>query len=662
MSRRVAIGLWFLWFALETHGAEFRPVAIGHCLIKPDSSELVRWKMEKGPLPSPPQYVIRDYSEKPIAEGEGRLVELDIIETTLKLPKGFYEIEFPATNQRFGIVALPAWQGQAEEFFAIDGALSWLVRDDATRDGLIRVAQRSGIRMIRERLTWGAVQPSADRNDWETPARFDTLRRACAKHGLEVLEMAHDAPAWMGRVEKYPQDLVAAARSWQAIAGHWRPAWGGLEIWNEPDIFFGGNLPADQYVPLAKAIAHAMFEKHIDVPLVGGVVAHCNREFLDTAAENGLLDAIDAFSFHFYGPALEMEGLVARYREWLQAHSASTFGHRGERMPLWLTECGRPWKKGPARPPADQDAESALEIVMKGVEARACGVARYFAFVFPFYEENDHNFGMMDRWATPLRSFAAYAQMIRALRGGVYAGDWKTSDPAVRRARWFTLPPDPQGSNQDLVVLYTGRREANATVRLDLPIARVEGIDGRVLPHGPGGVAVPDGLAYVWLAKDWRQAVGSPDKRIDSNTAAMRLYRLKADPVPRRAPSPIVLRYLYDPAIVEPKSEGYRLKANPEGPMALNVRVFNLSGEQQTVSFATNRAAEGALTPGDQNPTISVPPRSSVDVSLEFDIAQRIAREGRFKAVITATAGPPPWTKVQLVLRFFGKAKEETKH
>ncbi len=656
MSKPGAAASWVLLAMVTAHAAELRPVAIERCFVLPDVLQTVRWKVEGSPPPSPLEYVVRDYAEKPIAHGEGRLAEAGVIETALTLPQGFHEIEFPATKQRFGLVALPAWQGPAEEFFAIDGALSWLVRDGATREGLVRVAQRSGIRMIRERLTWGGVHPGPDRNDWETPSRFDTLRRACEKHGVEVLEMAHDAPGWMGRVEKYPQDLVAAARSWQAIAGHWRSAWGGLEVWNEPDIFFGGNLPADQYVPLAKAIAFAMFEKQIDVPLVGGAVAHCNREFLDTAAENGLLDCIDAFSFHTYGRAMEMEGLVARYRQWLQRHGPSAAGRRAEGMPLWITECGRPWKKGPDRPPADQDAESALDIVMKGVEARACGIARYFSFVFPFYEENDNNFGMMDRRATPLRSFAAYAQMIRALGGASYAGDWKTADRAIRRVRWFRSS-GREAPSHDVVVVYTGRRDARLSVRLGMPVERVEGIDGRRLPHGPDRVEVPDGLAYVWPAKQWREAVASPETLVDAATPAMGLYHLKADPIPRPAPSPIVLRYVYDPARVEPKSEGYRIKASPAGEMPLTIRIFNLSGERRTVSLATNLASPGASSPADKHPSPTIAPKSSVDVSLPWDAAQAMAREGRFKATIIATSGSPPAEKTQLVLSFSGEAE-----
>ncbi len=645
MSRCLAAGLLVFFSVGVAEAVTLKPISVEDCFIMPEAPSAVRWKVEGGSLPEPVQYVIRDYAEKQVASGEAKAAGAGVIETTLKLPQGFYEIEFPATKQRFGIVALPAWKGETEAFFAIDGALSWLVRDDAVREGLIRVAKRTGIRMIRERLTWGAVQPNADRNDWETPARFDTLRRACAKHGVEMLEMAHDGPAWMGRVAKYPQNLVAAARSWQTIAEHWRPTWGGLEIWNEPDIFFGGNLPADQYVPLAKAIAYGLFEKKIDVPLVGGVMAHCNREFLDTAAENGLLDCVDAFSFHTYGRAMEMEGLVEKYREWLKANDKAGLGHASQRTPLWITECGRPWKKGPDRPPVGQDAESALDIIMKGVEARACGVARYFPFVYPYYDENENNFGMMDRHATPLRSFAAYAQMIRALAGTRYLGDLTDSDKAIHRARVFG------DDERTVAVLYTGKADASAKVRLGVPLLHLRGIDGRLLKPAPdGAIPIPDGLTYVWL--DRSKVSG----RLGTATLAMRLYGLRADPVPRSAPSPIVMRYLYDPAVVEPKSEGYRIKASVTGRMRLAVRVFNLSDEPRGVALGLNLvAAEGSSLVG-KNPQLTVPAKSSADATWDADVTKVIAKEGRFRAIVYATAGPPPSHKIPLVIAFFGEA------
>jgi len=608
--------------ALE--GAALGPAGVEQFFATPGEPAVLRFRVESGELGDSPEYTLRDYGGKPVLTGRAKKAAAGVLEATVRLEQGFLEIDFPAAKQRFGIVALPAWQGKAEPFFAIDGALSWLVREDAVREGLVQAARRVGIAMIRERLTWGAVHPAPDRWDWDTGARFDALRRACAGRGVEVLEMAHDGPQWMGRVGKYPADLVQAARSWRAIAGRWRPTWGGLEVWNEPDIFFGANLPADQYVPLAKALSYGLKEAKIDVPVVGGVMAHCNRKFLDTCGQSGLLDCIDAFSFHTYGRAAEMESLVGQYRQWLRDYK------HGE-MPLWITECGRPWQTGPDRPPPDQDAASALDITMKGIEARACGVARYFPFVYPYYVEGKNNFGMMDRQATPLRSIAAYAQMIRALAGKRCLGDLKHQDPAIRRARLF-------GDDRHAVaVLYTGKAEA-AKVRLDLPAERIEAIDGRKIPPASDGtVAVPDGLVYVWLDR------GKLGERLVADTPAMRLHPDQpGDSHELSLPTGIILRYQYDPALVAPTSEGYRIKSTSAGKMPLGVRVFNLADRSRNVTVKLDAGAGPAGILGPASQTVKIEPRGSVDVAWKLDPADRLAAGGGLRLQVAAFDTPAP--------------------
>ncbi len=87
-------------------------------------------------------------------------------ETTLRRDQGFVEIELPASRQRFVMVCLPAWSGEPDLFFPMDGALSWLVTDAPSREMLIRVARRCGIAMVRERLSWAAVHPDRQRRDW----------------------------------------------------------------------------------------------------------------------------------------------------------------------------------------------------------------------------------------------------------------------------------------------------------------------------------------------------------------------------------------------------------------------------------------------------------------------------------------------------------------
>ncbi|MHC4178332.1 MAG: glycosyl hydrolase, partial [Planctomycetota bacterium] len=405
-----------------------------------------------------------------------------------------------------------------------------------------------------------------------------------------------------------------------------------LEVWNEPDIFFGANLSADQYVPLVQTIAYAISRERIDRPLVGGVFAHCNRAFLETAAAGGLLDCVDAVSFHTYGRAPDMEALIGNYRSWLRAH-------RREATPLWLTECGRPWKRGADRPGVDQDAASALDITMKAVEARAGGVARHFPFVYPFYEERDNNFGMMGRRATPLRSMAAYARLVSLLAHKRYLGDLACPDQALKRARLFA------DDHETVVVLYTGRPDPKAEVELGLPRdgracadamppipVRVEGIDGRSLEAArPGAVPVPDGLTYVWLD---RQRLGD---RLQTDTSAMGLWKIaQRKPPPRPEPSPIVLRFEPDRNVMESKSDDYHLLPNAPGKLLLKVRVFNLSTQPHELTLRPTFSKKSARLIGPPTRLARVPAEGFVDLTWEADLGGALTAAGRLRLTVTA--------------------------
>jgi len=606
-----------------TRAAALRPAGVTGFFVMPGEAATLRWQVASGKLEAPVEYTIRDYWDKPVTTGRAKIGEKGAVEATVKLAQGFYDVEIPATKQRFGVVSLAASAGKADPFFCIDSAMSWLVRDDDVRAGLVAVLARSGIAMSRERLSWSQINPAKGKWSWQADRRYETVRKLHAARGVAVLEMFHDAPSWPGKVGKYPQDLVAATRSWEQIARRYRPTWGALEVWNEPDIFFGANLPADQYVPLVRAIAYALARGGADVPLVGGVVAHHNRRFLDTAARNGLLDCIDTFSFHTYGHAPQMEGLIGRYRSWLA-------DHKREAMPLWLTECGRPWKRGPDRPPADQDAASALDIVMKAVEARAGGVARYFAFVYPYYEERGNNFGMMGRRATPLRSFAAYARLAAVLGGKKYLGDLKCPDASIQRARVFG------DARETVAVIYTGRVGAGRAVKLGVPPLRVEGIDGRPLPAAKGApVPVPDGLSYAWLD---RAKLAKP---LRTDTPMMRLWRIALRKPPRRGPpSPVVLRFEADRRVLKAESNGYRF-ADPQSAAGLRMRVraFNLDTKAREVTLTLSPPVGGKILEGPAAQSVKLPPEASADAAWRVDLSGAFARAQRTTVKVAAAEG-----------------------
>ncbi|MHB8903094.1 MAG: hypothetical protein ACYC6Y_30400, partial [Thermoguttaceae bacterium] len=558
MNRSLSAAAFWLFCFATASAATLEPVSLDQFCIQPDRPALVRWRIEGIPFGKTTNVVMRDYADRVVASPEAQVSGEGLLELQVELPRGFYEIEIPAAQQRFGLISLPAFEGQRDAFFAIDSAMSWLVDDDRTREGLVKVLALVGIPMARERLGWSDINPKAGEWKWDGSRRYERLRQTWRREGVEVLEMFHGTTPWAGEVGKYPDDLAGTSAAWRQIARRFGPTWGAIEAWNEPDISFGDYLPADQYVPLVKTLAYTFQQDHVAAPLVGGVFAHFNRRYLDNAARNGLLDRVPLVSFHTYGRALELEDLVGRYRQWLADYDRAA-------MPLWLTECGRPWRRGPSRPPADQDAESALDITMKAVESKACGIARYFAFVYPYYEERESNFGMMGREATPLRSMAAYVQLVATLSGKRYMGDLACDPATVPRARVF-------GNDRETVaVLYTGKPGSDARIRLDVPVSDAMGIDGRPLtPEADGWLPIPDGLAYVRLDR------GQLGERLRTGTPAMQLLTQASASAPRPEPSgPVVLRYQFDRALVSAASEGYRLVAETPGKTPFVFRAFN---------------------------------------------------------------------------------------
>ena len=107
MSRSTVWSLVFLTFPGVVLGATLKPAGVVSFFVTPGEPAQLQWKVEGGTLAEPLEYSLMDYSGKAVASGRAKLIDSGGVEVTLKMQQGFFEIEFLATKQRFGVVALP---------------------------------------------------------------------------------------------------------------------------------------------------------------------------------------------------------------------------------------------------------------------------------------------------------------------------------------------------------------------------------------------------------------------------------------------------------------------------------------------------------------------------------------------------------------------------
>jgi len=593
------------------------PVEINHFFIAPDTVSTLRWRNGSNQA-AYVDFIVRDYWGRTVSTGKALSTENRYLEAAVKLPRGFYEIEL--SGQRFGIVCIACATGMPDPFFAIDGAMSCLdyANNANTRKELLSVLSKCGIAMIRERLNWSEINPA--QGQWRPDVRrYGMVRQQCLDAGIPVLELFHDSPEWMraGTGNSYPANLLAVRDSWVYLTSQWSQYWGALEIWNEPDL---QCFPPDVWSAMIKSVIYGVKKANSKMLCGSGTFATCDATFISQATANGILDHLDFLSFHTYVQALGMENTVDNYRQLL-------IKAKRDSLPLWLTETGRPWKSGTARPPMDDDQISALDCSMKIIEAKACGVERAFGFIYGFYDEGQNNFGFIGKDLTPLRVMAAYTNTIKELSQKNYIGD-VIGLAGVLKARVFA----DKNQQDAVIVLYTGNPRKDISIKIDLPIIEASGIDGRRLTVTDGHLSLDDGLVFV------RIPFAALNNRLEKSTRAMQLFLMAQQKkmLPQSASS-IVMRAMFDAEKCVMSNRGYSIPESSVAALPLKIRVFNLAEISTMINFQVSIAAAGGEAKILIKTNKEIPQSGFIDINNIVDLSNTaLATYGELDVTIDA--------------------------
>lgn len=579
------------------------PIEPQDFFVVPMQPTSLRWQSDLPDGSSIP-CTLRDYQNHQRPAGTATVSDGQL-QLTVTLEQGYFDLQIG--SQSFGVLSQPVHTGKVDDYFGMDVVLTWLERRAEKRPVIVKMLQRSGIGFARDRFRWSGVNPKVDQWNWNEHDHADQVRKLYAEHGIKVLEMFHDPGPARGTFPvacRLPQNLLPVPGAWPVIYQRWLKTWGGLEIWNEPDGGYGSDLPADQYVPLVHAMHWTFKDRDGDaMPLGGGVLIGNNPgTYEDFLARNGMFDSVDFVSFHDYRRAVQLESLIADYRAWLKRYDRPS-------KPLWLTECGYPWAKGPGRAPRDEDANSAWQIAAKSTIAKACGIAHYFPFCMPFYEEGGtKSFSMIGKELTPLRSMAAYVQNVRALSHQQYIGDLRIKSKANLTAQVFA------GDAKQAVIVFIAETLEAVTVALPLKPTRIEAVDGHVIDVAKNNTfTVVDGLAYAWVNRD--ALVG----HLKSDTRAAQLLAVAktAENKPVLA-SPIILQHELDPQQINYSTARYIVLPGHADALNLNVKVTNLDTVAHRVraELILSGAEDSAIR---QTQSIELPPQSMRKIHWQVD-------------------------------------------
>jgi len=577
-------------------------------------------------------FIYADYHGVKISEGKLMVTAgQQSIRVPLPPGKGYYELNIPELELTAGVMELAPQRGEPDPFFAIMSGFSCFsnFNDNDVVDSYLKVLRLSGIGWTRDFIPWTRLEREQGKPTWQKIlyCNGENIRRLSAANRINIMDYFQEAPPWSGSVDSatekypYPRNLPATAVSWTKIMQHWNHD-SALEVWNEPDIGLGAGLPGDHLSAVQKTLSYAFKKNNIPLELVGGVfTGTCiDPGFINIYLDNGLLDSSDVFSFHNYNVPDRLPSLVAKFR-FLFRNSPK------QEIPLWMTECGKPWPSGTPRAKLKDDQNSAFGIVMKAVEAKACGVAKYFAFIYCYYDEGLNNFGMIDKNHTPMRSMAAYAYCAQALSHKQYVGDLK--GVKCYYAKVFSDGKDA------VIVLAALTPKATVTLPKNLQFSRVEGADGRTLSAPDHTLQLNNEPVYVYCRHDAVKPL------LNTNTISMKLLRpAMAYQAPPRQALPVVFQSDINLHEYPYTIYGYLIDSPEQTHLA--VKINNLSDQLLTVKPAVSVTPDARITGLPETP-IEIPPQSFVRLAFKADIRNALKQQKVVKVKVfdrNANASP----------------------
>lgn len=379
------------------------------------------------------------YRNAEVAKGETALDGKSASDHLLELPitePGYYQLQVAAvdgseTNATASLllgVVRPQSKASREGPFASDAAIGWLV-DPASWDDISEMMQLAGIEWIRDRISWGEVEPQRGKFNW---GKYEKSVNAQASRGVKISMVFHSAPDWAkdpGHKLPTPEAMYHFAyEAGKHFAGRIQ-AW---EIWNEVDWSYTESADTPAYYAAVLKAAYLGFKAaDPDVLVILNGWASSPRmlltDYILQTMENQISGYYDAYNFHSHTQrnGQFFVGRIAAHQEIVDKYAPG--------KPAWLTEAGvaLPGENLVALTEEEQRIQAEF-IVKSSVLSVANGVDKHFFFVLPHYVESANGmWGILRPDLTPYPAYIALANLNETLKGARYTGKLADVSPEI---------------------------------------------------------------------------------------------------------------------------------------------------------------------------------------------------------------------------------------
>ena len=513
---------------------------------------------------------------------------------------------------------------------AYDAALSWVCAsqnfsecpegyDGNTFRYATDLIKETGVKHIRERLSWGGTCPQPD--SFALGFYLDNAKY-CRKNGIAISNVFHDAASYARPDKALPRDLVAVYDYCKNCAESFGKTMEMWEFWNEEDISFAPEGAWDYAAAMKAASLGWRAGGFKGLVAIGAFCRDDWDAYNETLFRNEPMPYMDVFNTHFYSAPKSYERRMKETRQFLERHGIGD-------MAVVLTECGTNQEGNSTKPslmegytmhtPEQENVQKEF-CIKSQVLSRMEGIMRNYFFVFGPYSEREgtKDWGLLRRDGSPKPAVAAFQELIREVGDGVLAGEVKVEKENVR-AFLFHMP-----NGKEKLMYWT-------VSQIDLYECEVDKWENEPVE---ASITLDNGETFAFTTSRFPQYATLPAS-VQVERAPLPLGKIGALPAPDKNLA-VVLRADFNAE--DCRMDGFKSRLQLQGDsVRFSLEVWNLDEQPKTGTL--KNMAPGRIEGIPE--TIELPARGKTVLELTYypdgGPEYAVALEGEFEGKLTSS-------------------------